>query len=154
ADDQTDTLNRDLRQRQRPIDSVADAELRGIEIGVRLERNVNAIESETGLVDGAGSKGVCFADREDLPLAAARVAETWNGLSTLRCGLGPAVSLIRIVPVHGVITAKPVIDIQCELVVSYRSNTGAAKCARAAVRQRYQRQQLFHGRVGDRRPLS
>src|SRR5215510_33343 len=86
TDDQTDTLNRDLRQRQRPIDSSIDVEVRGIEIGVRPERNVNAIESETGFVDGAGSKVVCFTDREDLPLAAARVAEAWNALSTLRRG--------------------------------------------------------------------
>src|SRR5262245_41823927 len=111
TDDQTDTLNRDLRQRQRPIDSGVDVKVRGVEIGVRLERNVNAIESETGFVDGAGSKGMCFTDREDLPLAAARVAEAWNGLNSLRRGLRPAVSLIRIVPVHSVAAAKSVIDI-------------------------------------------
>src|SRR5215510_14424353 len=124
TDDQTDTLNRDLRQPQGPIDSGVDVEVRGIQIRIRLERNVNAIESETGFVNGVGSEGMCFADREDLPLAAARVPEAWNGLSPLRRGLGPAVSLIRIVAVHGVAGAKPVIDIQCELVVSHGSNAG------------------------------
>src|SRR5262249_23671888 len=88
------------------------------------------------------------------PLAAARVAEAWNGLNSLRRGLGPAVSLIRIVPVHSVAAAKSVIDIQRELVVSYRSNAGAAKCARTTVRQRYQREQFLHGRGGDRSTLS
>src|SRR5262245_5266293 len=78
ADDLSYPLCRNFRERQRMIYSVADAEVRGIQIGVRLERNVYAIETETGFVDGAGSKSMCFTDREDLTLATARVAEAWN----------------------------------------------------------------------------
>src|SRR5207247_1673865 len=138
----------------RSVDSVVDAEIRRIESGIRPERNVDAIEPQSGFVDGTCPEDVCFTQGEDLPLAATRVAEAWNGLSSLRCRFSAAVSLIRIVAVHRIVTAKPVTQVQRVLIVCHGRNSGTTKRIRTAVRQGYQREQLPYGRVGDSRSLS
>ena len=94
---------------------------------------MDAIEPEPRLVHNVRAERVCFADREDLPLPSTSVSKAGNGLSALGCRLRPAVPLIRIVAVQGIIRRQPVIDVERVLIVSNRSNGRTAKCTGAGV---------------------
>ena len=103
---------------------------------------MNAIEPESRFVHRARPERVRFAQREDLALPSASIAEPGNCLSVLRGRFRTAVSLIGIIAVHRVGTAKPMIDVQRVLIISNRRNARPPKRAWTAVRDRYQRQQL------------
>src|SRR5262245_63525719 len=83
ADNQAYALYSYCWQRQRPVDSVVDTEVRGIESCIWFECDVDAIEAETRLVHNARAESMRFTEREDLALSSASVPEARNSLSTL-----------------------------------------------------------------------
>jgi hypothetical protein len=67
AEVQARSADRHLRQSNRFRDTVIDAEVERIQLRIRREGDVDAIETKPRFVDDRGSESVCFIEREDLP---------------------------------------------------------------------------------------
>ena len=78
AEVQAEALNRDLRQRDRAVDADVDAEVRRVDDHVRIEVDADAVVADARFVDQRLAEDVRLVDRQDLAVAAARVAEVSN----------------------------------------------------------------------------
>ena len=105
----------DLRQADRAGDAVVDAEIGGVDLEVRLEGDVDAVEAEPRLVHQIRAEDVGLVQGHDLAVRVAGVAETGNGVA-LQGRLAAAVALERVVAVQRVVLTEAVAHVAGPLI--------------------------------------
>ena len=152
---QADAVDGDLRQADGPRDTGLDAEAGLVELGVRIEGDVDPVESKPRLVHEALAEDVRFVQRHDLPVRVARIAEAGNRVALQR-RLAPQILLERVVAVKRVARANGLADVAGPLVDVHGRDLGADE-ARGAVDGRVrvgnELQQRARDRIGDGRTL-
>ena len=151
---QPGTRNRNRRQRDRHgrLTDV-DPERAGVHQRVRNERDADAVVPGAYLVDERRTENVSLIDRQDLPVAAARVAETGDGLA-LGVRLDTTIGLERVIDVQVVALPEIVAGVDRVLVdLDRRQRRADRSCACQIVRRRDVCEQSPCGWIGDTRAL-
>ncbi len=115
TDVEVETGDAHLRQTDVCIDSVVDAEISRIQLRIRRERDVDAVESQSRFVGQVWTKDVRFVQGEDLPSRLARVAQTRQRVS-LKIRLAAFVALEGVVAVKAIVGAEVVTHVAGPLI--------------------------------------
>ena len=130
-----------------------DPERAGVHQRVRNERDADAVVPGAYLVDERRTENVSLIDRQDLPVAAARVAETGDGLA-LGVRLDTTIGLERVIDVQVVALPEIVAGVDRVLVdLDRRQRRADRSCACQIVRRRDVCEQSPCGWIGDTRAL-
>src|SRR6185369_1667132 len=129
-----------------------DTEIEWIQLGVRREGDVDAIETKPRFVDDRGTERVCLIEREDLPARLPRVAETRDRVSLER-RLAALIALQCVVSMQAIVNADVVLYVEGALIDIHRRGCCTTESVRAHVRNRNQGQELLDDRIGNRRAL-
>ena len=97
------------------IDSVVDAEVRRIQLRIRRERNVDAVEAQARFIRQVWTKDVRFVQGEYLPARLACITQAGNRIS-LKIWLAALVALEGVVTVQSIVGAKVVTHIAGPLI--------------------------------------
>jgi hypothetical protein len=148
--------NVDLWQADRLRDPISDAEIRGVELGVRLVRAELPIDSESGFIDQVRAEGVDFIEGEKLPVSKVSVSEAGNGVAEV-IRLDALRKIVALITVQPVAVCEDVIDVQPPLIVVDRPRRRTDKTRRSRgvdeIRARDECSQFRSCAVGDGRAI-